>query len=287
MPNAALRAALLLAPFLPILAGASSLFAQDSPPAYLQIFREEVKPGRSGPHVAAEAGWPRAFARAKIPNFYIAMTTTYGPAEAWFVEGHASVAEIAAVNKTIDAAPGLNGELDRLAQADAANISSTRVVLGRYLPDLSNGVAIDVARMHVWEVLIFKVRPGHELDFAEAAKLYKSTVEQAKIDAPWATYAVLAGMPGPVFLVFIPHRTLEEIDPATGVGAAIEKAFTEEAMKRLGTLAQGYESVEDMVFTVSPQMSHLSDEFVARDPKFWTRKPAVAKGRPAAAPPAQ
>ena len=212
------------------------------------------------------------------------MTTTYGPSKAWFLEGHASVAEISEANKAIEAAPGLDAQLDRLAQADAANISSARAILGRYLPDLSNGVPIDLAQMRVWEVLIFKVRPGHEGDFGEAAKLYKSTVQQAKIDAPWATYSVLAGMPGPTFLVFLPHRTLEEIDPATGVGAALEKAFTEESMKRLGSLAQGYESVEDMVFSVSPQMSHLSDEFVARDPKFWARRPVAAKGQQPAKP---
>ncbi len=120
MPNSALRSALLLAPLLPMLTSGGVLAAQDSPPAYLQIFREEVKAGRSGPHVAAEAGWPRAFARAKIPNFYIAMTTTYGRSEAWFLEGHASVAEISEANKAIEAAPGLDAQLDRLAQADAA-----------------------------------------------------------------------------------------------------------------------------------------------------------------------
>ncbi len=86
------------------------------------------------------------------------------------------------------------------------NISSARAILGRYLPDLSNGVPIDLAQMRVWEVLIFKVRPGHEGDFGEAAKLYKSTVQQAKIDAPWATYSVLAGMPGPTFLVSFPSH---------------------------------------------------------------------------------
>src|SRR5439155_1335832 len=62
------------------------------PPPYLEIFREEVKVGRAGAHVQTEAGWPRAFAKAKIPNNYIAMTTIYGPTEAWFFEGHGSVA---------------------------------------------------------------------------------------------------------------------------------------------------------------------------------------------------
>jgi len=46
----------------------TSLAAQQmkGPPPYLQIFREEVKSGRVGPHPATEVGWPRAFAKAKI-----------------------------------------------------------------------------------------------------------------------------------------------------------------------------------------------------------------------------
>jgi len=287
MPTSILGCALHIARSLPLLVLAGSLAAQDSPPAYLQIFREEVKPGRVGPHVGIEAGWPRAFGRAKIPNYYLAMTTTYGPSEAWFVESHGSVAEIDEVNKAIEAAPGLNAELDRLAQADAANISGARSILGRYRAELSNGVSIDLSQMRVWEVLVFQVRPGHVANFDEAAKLYKTTVEQAKIDLPWATYEVLAGMPGPAYLIFVPHRTLTEIDPATGANAALEKAFNEEAMKKVGTLAEGYSSVEDMVFTVSPQMSYLSSEFVARDPKFWTRKSPAAKGQPPASKPQQ
>ena len=44
-------------------------------------------------------------------------------------------------------------------------------------------------------------------------------------------------------------------------------------------------SIEELVFVVSPEMSHLSPDFVARDPKFWGKKVAAAK--PEAAKPAQ
>jgi len=263
-----------------LLAVAFPLAAQDSPPAYLQMFREEVKVGRAGQHVISESAWPRAFAKAKMKNYYLALTAVYGPSEAWFMEGHETMAELEESNKAIESAPGLSAELDKLAQADAANISKATGFLGRFRPELSNPGKVDVAKTRIWEVLLFHVRPGHENDFNEAAKLYKSTVEQGKIDFPWATYEVLAGMPGPVYLVFLPHLTLTEIDPATGVGAQLMKAFSEESLKKLSTLSEGYTSVEDIVFSVSPQMSYMSDEFIARDPKFWTRKPPakVASG---------
>jgi hypothetical protein len=278
----------LAAPF-SLLALAGSLAAQDShsPPPYLQIFREVVKPGRNGPHIPLEAAWAHAFAKAKVPFYTFAMTTMYGPPEAWFLQANASIAEIEELNKAVDAAPGLADETDRLAQADAANISSFTGILTRYLPDLSNGPNIDVSQMRVWEVLVFQVRPGHEANFEEAAKLYKSTLGQAKIEAPWTTYGVMAGMPGPTYFVFVPHRTLAEIDPATGTGAAIEKAFNEEGMKKLSSLAEGYASVETLIFGVSPQMSNLSPDFVARDPKFWTPKPPAGKSRASAPKPTQ
>jgi hypothetical protein len=63
----------------------------------------------------------------------------------------------------------------------------------------------------------------------------------------------------------------------------VGKALTAESQKRLSTLAEGYTSVDDIVFNVSPQMSYMSDEFIARDPKFWTRKPPAAKKQTASA----
>jgi hypothetical protein len=262
----------------------SSLAAQAmAPPPYLQIFQEQVKVGRAGAHPAVESGWPRAFAKAKIQNHYIGMTTIYGPPEAWFSGGSRSIAEIEEQNQAIEKAPGLSRELDRLSQADAANLSGYRAVLARYHPELSNGPDINPAEMRVWEVLIFNVRPGHERDFAEGAKLYRTTVQGAKVTAPWATYEVMSGMPGPVFLVFVPHKTLAEIDPATGPMATLEKAMTPETMKKFGDLAEGYSSVESRIFAVSPEMSYPPPEWVAQDPGFWGKKRAAAANAPAPA----
>jgi hypothetical protein len=269
-----------------VLAGSLSAQAMPppgGPPPYLQIVREEVKVGRGGaPHLQAEVGWPRAFGKAKIANNYLALTTLYGPNEAWFVEGHNSIAEIEAVNKAIADAPGLSQELDRLTQADAANITNVRTLLGRFQASMSNPGSVSPPEMRAWEIIIFRVRPGHEGDFVQATNLYRSLVEQTKVEAPWATYQVMAGMPGPAFLILVPHKTLAEIDPATGVGAAIEKAMTEETMKKFGTLSEGFLSVENMVFAPSPEMSYLSAEWIAQDAKYWGRK-TVSAMKPAGA----
>jgi hypothetical protein len=250
-----------------------------SPPPFLQIFQEEIKPGRAGLHPAAEAGWPRAFAKAKIDNHYIAMTTMYGPTEAWFCAGVRSIAEIEEQNQAIEKAPGLSKELSRLSLADAPNMASQRSVLARYRPDISNAPDINPAEMRVWEVVIFTVRPGHEGDFAQGGKLYQSLVQKAQATVPWATYEVMSGMPGPVYLVFVPHKSLSEIDPNTGTMAQVEKAMDEPTMKKFAAVSEGFNSVETRIFAVSPEMSYPPPEWVSQDREFWGRKPANATAK--------
>ncbi len=264
----------------------SSLAAQAGPPPYMQIFREREKIGHSAAHRQTEAGWPRAFARAKTANHYLAINAVYGPSQVWFLEPHGTIAELEASNKATEAAPGLSAEIQRLSLADAAHVDGGDALLVHYLADASNGPDINPADMRVWQVLIFRVRPGHEAKFFEAAKLYQSVVQQAKVDAPWATYEVMAGMPGPTYLVFSPHKTLAEIDPAAGNMALIQKAMSAETMKKMGTLSEGFLSIETLVFAPSPEMSYPPDEWGKQDPKFWGRKsPMMARAKPSTVPP--
>lgn len=256
----------------------SSLSAQSTPPQYVQIFREEVKMGRVNQHAVHEAGWPRAFAKAKTPNYYLALTTMFGPAEAWFLEGHPSFAALDSANKAVEKAPGLTAELDRLHQGDAANVNNTRTLLAMYIPDLSNAGGITPPEARAWEVTIFRVRPGRDEAFASAAKLYMKKVQEAGVSTPWAVYYVLAGMPGPTFLVFAPRRSFVDLDPINGPGAAIEKAIMsdEAARKQFATAAEGYISVESLIFAPSPAMSYLPADFIAQDTKYWSAKAPAA-----------
>src|ERR671924_1059377 len=68
---------------------AVSASAQDglptAQPNYLTIVREEVKLGRSADHERIEAGWPAAYERAKSPDYYLALVSTTGRSEAWYI----------------------------------------------------------------------------------------------------------------------------------------------------------------------------------------------------------
>src|SRR5436309_15552153 len=104
-----MRTALLL----PSLLLAMPLAGQATPPpAFLQIYREEVKAGHGPMHEATETGWPRAFAAAKTNNHYLAIVSAFGPTEAWFLEGHASIAEYEAATKAVEANAALTHTLE-------------------------------------------------------------------------------------------------------------------------------------------------------------------------------
>src|SRR5215218_5039982 len=86
--------------------------APPPPPKVLQIFRETVKPGHSAAHANTEAGWPAAFAKADAPGHYLALTSTSGPNEAWFITGYESFAAYEKDNAGIEANAALSAETD-------------------------------------------------------------------------------------------------------------------------------------------------------------------------------
>src|SRR3989442_1191980 len=51
-------------------------------PSLVTIIREEVKVGRTAQHARNQAGWPAAFGRVNSPDYYLAITSITGMAEA-------------------------------------------------------------------------------------------------------------------------------------------------------------------------------------------------------------
>ena len=185
--------------------GATAVLAQGqalptSQPALITIYRETVKPGRAADHERIEAGWPAAFAKAKSPNYYLAMTSVTGPNAAWFLAPFASNAAFGDELKLESSDTALAAELGRLGRQDAEVLSDSRTIQAVARPDLSHGAFPDLAKVRYWEVTIFRVRSGHEADFVAAAKAYGAATDRAATGASYRVYAVTAGMPEPTFL---------------------------------------------------------------------------------------
>ncbi len=247
------------------------------PPKVLQIYREEIKPGKTAAHEMVEAGWPRAFARANWPTHYIAMTSLTGPSEAWFMTGYDSFAAWEADTRNIDKNPGLKKELDQLEAKDGELRSGGRSVVASFREDLTNQWNVDMPKMRYFRLITFRVKPGHEAQFPDAVKIVKAGYEKANLTQPWATYQVSSGMSGPTFLLFIPMKSLDEVDVLASRSKTLQEAEGEENAKKLQTIAaDAYLSVESNIFAFNPKMSYPAKEWAAGDPEFWKPKAAAA-----------
>ena len=270
------------------LAGGVSALAQEKaasgPPKVLQIFREEVKPGKGAAHVKVEAGWPAAFAKANYPAHYLAMVSQTGPSEAWFMTGYPSLAAWEKDQQASEKNPVLTAELDKLSEKDGELLSGARSITANYREDLSYRPAgVKLGAMRYFYVTTIRVRPGHESDYLEANKITREAHEKANVPEHWAVYQVTLGMPSGTYLVLQPMKTLAEVDafPDTH-GKVYQEAIGDEGKKKLREAASaGIMNSESNIFAFSPKMSYVSKETAAADPEYWTPKPP-AKAAPAA-----
>ncbi len=248
--------------------------ASEGPPKVLQIFREQVKPGKGSAHEKVEAGWPRAFAKAKWPTNYLAMTTMTGPPEAWFLSGYESFGAWGKDQQNVEQSPALQRELERLAALDGELLSGVRSVVALYREDLSYRPNIKVGEMRYFTVTTLTVRSGYDSAFADSRKIVNAGHEKAKMDEHFAIYQVVSGMPGPTYLVFIPMKSLEEADLAQeSHKKPYQDALGEEGRRQLREFTRaGIVSGESALFALSPKMSYPSKEVIAADPEFWAPK---------------
>ena len=201
-----------------------------SQPSLVTIIREEVKVGRTADHARIESGWPAAFARAKSPDHYLAMVSMTGLSEAWYIVPATSHAAIAEGMKRDDANPVLSAELARLSRADAEVVNNVRTIQAIARPDLSIGSFPDLTRQRFWEITTFRVRPGHEQEFAVAAKAYGSAAQRAAPNTSFRVYEVIAGMLGPTYFVFSSVEDYGQFDQMMADGMSTMRAFTPDEM---------------------------------------------------------
>jgi len=244
-----------------------------SQPALITIYREQVKLGRGTEHERIEAGWPAAYAKAKSPNYYLAMTSLTGPNEAWFIAPFASNAAVADQMKLESSDTALAAELTRLYRADAEVLTDLRIIQGVARTDLSHGAFPDLARMRFWEITIFRVRPGRESDFEAAAKVYGAATDRAATGVGYRVYQITAGMPEPTFLVFASVESYAQFDGMMASGQQTMQSLTpDERVTMQKFLTEALVNSETNRFALNPTMSYVSAATRATDAAFWMPK---------------
>ncbi|HEX6559213.1 MAG TPA: hypothetical protein VF021_07105 [Longimicrobiales bacterium] len=241
-----------------------------SQPSVLVVFREEVKYGHNTEHESVEAGWPAAFAKAKSPNTYIAITSMTGTNEAWFLSPYANWKALGDEMKMQGSDATLSAELARLSKADAEHVNNGRTLhlLGR--ADLSAGTFPSIAKARFYEVTILRVRPGHEREFEGLAKVIQTAYNKAAPDVSYRIYQVVAGAPGPTYMIFSSVPTLGDLDKMQATDAAMMTALSQQDMSALQKFsAEGLINAETQRFAVNGRMSYVDDATANQDLSFW------------------
>jgi hypothetical protein len=258
------------------------------PPKVLSIFREEVKPARISAHEKLEAGYVRAFQKAKWPVYSLAMTAAMGGTDAWFMTAYDSFAALDKDRQSFEKAPQLSADFERLDALDAEFRTGQRNFVCVLNEELTYGGNFDVSQMRYFSVNTVRVRPGHDEEYREARRILVEALKKANANTHSVVFAVAAGMPNGTYLVFTPRKSLAELDPNPTVSKAVQDAMGEDnAKKRQKLLGESVIGTETNIYAFSPRMSYVPKEWIKTGGDFWAPKPPPAPRPMAAKKPAE
>ncbi|PYU26925.1 MAG: hypothetical protein DMG30_00655 [Acidobacteria bacterium] len=263
-----------------IIVSASILSAQDNkvsnlaaaPPNLVVLLHQEIQQGKTTERQKLESAISRACDRLETPSHWIDLQSLTGAQEALFFDPFDSFEDLGKSKiewgQFFTAHPELarmQEEIEGLVASDRTIIAARRNDLG-YLAD-----SIDLSEARYMRVLDIRLFPGHENDFIEAIKILADAYAKIQADTPWVVYQVDVGVPTPAFLVFMPMPELKPNDDLLSWRANLVEAEGEQAADTFQRIArEAFASTETNLYAVRPEMSHVSKEFAANDPEFWT-----------------
>jgi hypothetical protein len=261
------------------------------PPKVLTITREFTKPGKGGDmHDKSESKFVSAMAAAKWPTHYFALSSLSGKSRALYLTGYPSFKawedDFLAMMKN----KPFSAELDKDAVADGELLDSMDQLVFTYDEETSYRPSATLAPARLFEITAFHIKPGHDHQWHELAKLVIDAHKKANTSAHWATYQIAYGGDNE-YAVFSDDKSMADIDTGYAEDKQFRDAIGEDGMKKLDQLVSDcIESSDSELFAINPAQSYPPDEWVKAAPDFWKPKPAMApaaKAAPAAKKPAQ
>jgi len=255
-----------------------------SPPKLLLLVRQSFQPGKVSARQKLDMAMSRACDRITVPNSWIDLEPITGPGQSRLsfdpFDSFEEIDQAGAAWARIFSEPSGVAKLQDQIQA---LVTSEQTVIAVRRDDVGyRANSIDLSKARIMRVLEVRLHPGHENDFIEAFKTLGAAYEKINSDTPWVVYQVNVGMPSPAFLVFVPMKALRQNDDLLARQKSLRDAEGETGVARMQQIARdAYASTESNLYAISPEMSHVSKEFAASDPDFWTLKPAPVQGKPA------
>jgi len=252
------------------------------PPPIIQRYREMVKVGRGNAHEANEHAWASAVAKSKIPVYTVGMTSMTGANDAWFMQGYSSFKALDDMNTAFANDKELTAAVAVFAAKDADHVSDAVGSIWVLRGDLSYRDTVDWSRMHAYEMVSIRMRPGRTAELKQIVDKIRAAHVAGNTSAHWAMYQGIMGVPDGSYLVIVPHASVADLDVGMKEDAQFASALGESGAKELDKLSSdAVISVQTDLYTVSPKMSYVSEAWRTADADFWGGAVVMQAGEPA------
>lgn len=252
-------------------AAAQDVTTPPPPPNVLVIQREYLKPGKSGsPHVKTESAFIKAQQDAKWPTHYIAMDSMSGPSRALFMFAYDSFDAYGKDQEAQNANATLSAGIDQASIADGELLERYESQVFTYHPEMSVHAAVDVPHQRYWEFTSFRIKPGHDKEWADLVKIYVDGF-QSMPDAHWAVFESKYGENnGGVWISVNPMRSLSEVDKGMANSKSFLAAQGDAGMQHAGELAAAcIESIQTNLFVVNAKESYTDPAWAKTAPEIY------------------
>ena len=288
------RVTLLFVAVLAALGGAAvaqETAAPSGPPPVLIINKEEIKPGRMGPHEKNAARFVAIENKANADSYRLGLTPVSGDDNVvLYLEGYGSFEEMEKARQkfeaTLAANASLQAEMDQMTQQGADMHATQKTALAVFRSDLSfRPVRMDdVAKARYFSVNTTRLNIGQTPAYEAYTKALNAARE--KINADWvhtAVYQIVSGAPAGTFVTFTLFRSLKEWDEITAKMSERNKAI-DEALGGEDVVKERRKQAREMMaesssalYAMTPSISRPAPRFIAYDPDFWKPKPATER----------
>lgn len=234
---------------------AAVCFAQfGAPPKILLLVRQQIRFGKEGVRHQLELATKLRYDRYSVPVYWLEMESLTGSPEVVAFDSFDSVEALYKASTVIRDTYTKHPELTRYQSGINELLTSEKTIIAERRDDLGYRLkSIDISKARFMRMSIIAVQPGQEREFVETAKSLSAAQEKANAPIGWIIYEVKDGMPVPSFLAFMALRSLAEAESTPNITSAVA-------------------STESNILIMDPELSHVSRDFAAGDPDFWTPK---------------
>jgi hypothetical protein len=248
-----------------------ALNVASQPPEILNIVHQQFVPGKDASYEELLAAIARNYDRARTPVYWLGGPSLSGPSGAICLNFFDTFADMEATADALGKSNAAHPEWVPMQQRLLTFVSSeTNEVAVRRDGIGYRAASIDFSKARILRVASIHVRQGYEEEFAEAMRDLSAAYASLNADAPWVTYEVNAGAPSTTFVIFMPMRSLKEMDDYIARTKALHDAEGPTVDSRLREIARNaYISWDSELYFIDAASSHVSDDFAAGDPGFW------------------